>query len=61
MMQSVVLHFEELLGMSREQKLGVPQQCALQLQFNLNFLSSVLVIREVFSFFFLCVCVCTVQ
>ena len=53
-MQSVVAHYEEVLREYRETTKsggddvkGIPQQCSLQLLFNLNFLSSVLLVQEV--------------
>ena len=55
MMQSVVVHHEEVLEEHRETTKsgddvkGIPQQCSLQLLFNLNFLSSVLLVQEVSS------------
>lgn len=53
MMQSVVVHYEDILQEHRETTesgddvRGIPQQCSLQLLFNLNFLSNVLLVQEV--------------
>ena len=51
MMQAVVQHYEDLLQKSQsgggDDVKGIPQQCSLQLQFNLNFLTSVLLVQEV--------------
>ena len=51
MMQSVVQHYEDLLQKSvqsgSDDVREIPQQCSLQLQFNLNFLSSILLVQEV--------------
>ena len=51
MMQAIVQHYEDLLQKSCDDRgddvTGIPQQCSLQLQFNLNFLTSVLLVQEV--------------
>ena len=57
MMQGVVQHYESLLSRHRPETTtmssdyddvrGIPQQCALQLLFNLNFLTNVLIVQEV--------------
>ena len=58
MMQAVVQCYEDLLGKSRsggDDVRGIPQQCSLQLQFNLNFLTSVLLVQEVCMHVLCCV------
>ena len=59
MMQAVVQHYEDLLqkscGVRDDDVRGIPQQCSLQLQFNLNFLTSVLLVQEVHTYVHACV------
>ena len=53
MMEGVVEHYDTLLnkylstGHDDDGVRGIPQQCALQLLFNLNFLSNMLIVQEV--------------
>lgn len=68
MMLSIVVNYEELLQKYRRDDVmssssagaaggdvrGIPQQCALQLLFNLNFLSNILLVQEVSRY--LCQC-----
>ena len=63
MMQAIVQHYEDLLqklcsaGTNRDDDArGIPQQCSLQLQFNLNFLTSILLVQEVLMYMYIRVC-----